>query len=62
MHMFFVAFFRRRKKIIEQSELGKIDKTPNEIRFALVGGQENIGDTQVIGVVDSVKNGKSVLI
>ena len=42
--MFFVAFHRRRKQIIEQTEPTEKGKTPSELRFALVGGQENIGD------------------
>ena len=44
LHMFFVAFHRRRKQIIEQTEPTEKGKTPSELRFALVGGQENIGD------------------
>ena len=53
MHMFFVAFYRRRKKIIEESELkikskesSKVQKkaADEDLRFDLVGGQENIGE------------------
>ena len=47
--MFFVAFHRRRKQIMEQTEPTVKGKTPSELRFALVGGQENIGDA---GMVD----------
>ena len=55
--MFFVAFYRRRKRIIEECELNKdknaSQKNPqkksegtDELRFDLVGGQENIDEQQ----------------
>ena len=40
MHMFFVAFYRRQKKIIERSEIARNDAS--ELKFDLVGGQDDV--------------------